>query len=235
MKIHRCLVIDDEALARELIATHLRELPEFDLVGSCATALEAQRFLRTNEVDLLFLDIEMPVLKGTDFLKLLHRPPKVIFTTAYRHYALDGFELDAVDYLLKPITFERFFQATEKYLRQHTASNPVVPSQVTAPLPDFIFLRKDRKQVRIQKGSIDYLESRKDYVHIFHTDQETVVKYTLTKVEQLLGEGFLRIHRSFLVNVDKVTAIGKRDVELGTKELPIGDLYRERVLAYFGV
>ncbi|MEM6395011.1 MAG: response regulator transcription factor [Bacteroidota bacterium] len=235
MKTHRCLVIDDEALARELMATHLGQLPEFELVGSCATALEAQRFLRTHEVELLFLDIEMPVLKGTDFLKGLHHPPKVIFTTAYRHYALDGFDLDAVDYLLKPITFERFFQATEKYLRQSTAVNLAAPKAAVMSSPKFLCLRKDRKQIRLPKEAIDYLESRKDYVHIFHAGQETVVKYTLAKVEQLLGDGFLRIHRSFLINVDKVTAISKRDVELGAKEIPIGDLYRKRVFAHFGV
>lgn len=235
MKKHRCLIVDDEALARDLIEAHLAQLPDFEHVGSCATALEARKFLRANAVDLIFLDIEMPVLKGTDFLKGLFQPPKVVFTTAYRHYALDGFELDAVDYLLKPITFERFFQATEKYLRRLQPTAAPEPKPAESPPQDFIFLPKDRKQIRLQRASIDYAESRKDYVHIYHDDEVTVIKLTLSRLEALLGSGFLRIHRSFLINVEKVTAIGRRDVEMGAKELPIGDFYRESVTAFFGV
>jgi len=224
--IHQCLVVDDEELARELIAGHLEQLPEFNLVCTCASALEARRVLQTRTVDLLFLDIEMPVLKGTDFLKSLLQPPKVIFTTAYRNYALDGFDLNAVDYLLKPITFERFYKATSKYLEQAQAT----PLKVPAPTrSEHIFIRKDRKQIKLLLADIQYVESLKDYIKIV-TDQEAhTIKHRLSTFLELLDDRFLQVHRSFLVNLDRVTAYTKQDVEVGTKEIPIGEMYRQVV------
>lgn len=225
--IHQCLVVDDEDLARELIVRHLEILPEFTLVGTCASALEARQILQAETVDLLFLDIEMPVLKGTDFLKSLLHPPKVIFTTAYRNYAVDGFDLNAVDYLLKPITFERFYQATSKYLEQFQAS------QVEGSAPsrrDHIFIRKDRKQIKLQLSDIQYVESLKDYIKIV-TDYDThTIKHRLTAFLELLDDRFVQVHRSFLVNLDRVTAYTKQDVEIGTNELPIGEFYKEEVM-----
>jgi len=223
---HQCLVVDDEELARELISGHLEQLPEFNLVCTCASALEARRVLQTQTIDLLFLDIEMPVLKGTDFLKSLLHPPKVIFTTAYRNYALDGFELNAVDYLLKPITFERFYKATAKYLEQVQT----LPSKRTEQRPvEHLFIRKDRKQIKLSLAEIQYVESLKDYIKIV-TDREThTIKHRLTAFLDLLDDRFLQVHRSFLVNLDQVTAYTKQDVEIGAKEIPIGELYKDAV------
>lgn len=229
--IHQCLVVDDEDLARELITGHLQQLPEFNLVTTCASALEARQILQTQNVDLLFLDIEMPVLKGTDFLKSLLHPPKVIFTTAYRSYAVDGFDLNAVDYLLKPITFERFYQATSKYLEQFQTNQ----TEISTPTRrHHIFIRKDRKQIKLLLSDIQYVESLKDYIKIV-TDQEThTVKHRLTAFLELLDDRFLQIHRSFIVNLDRVTAYTKQDVEIGAKELPVGEFYKEGVWERLG-
>ncbi|WP_020571340.1 LytR/AlgR family response regulator transcription factor [Neolewinella persica] len=224
---HRCLIIDDEDLARELITSHLEKLPEFTLVGTCASALEARQILQTRTVDLLFLDIEMPVLKGTEFLKSLRHPPKVIFTTAYRNYAIDGFNLNAVDYLLKPITFERFYQSTSKYLEQFQTSRAESP---VSSRRDHIFIRKDRKQIKLELSDIQYVESLKDYIKIVADHETHTIKHRLTAFLELLDDRFLQVHRSFLVNLDRVTAYTKQDIEIGAKELPIGELYKEVVI-----
>ncbi len=230
---YTCLIVDDEELARELIATHLAQLSEFEVVAACASALEARQVLQHRTIDLLFLDIEMPVMKGTDFFKNLLHKPSVIFTTAYRDYALDGFDLNAVDYLLKPITFERLFKATEKFLHQQ----PEAPSATTRPeigrQQDHVFVRKNRKQVKLLFDTILYIESLKDYITIHLTDEKHTVKYSITAFHELLDHRFLRIHRSYIVNVDKITAYTQHDVEIGDREIPIGDHYRQSIQQYF--
>ena len=231
---YTCLIVDDEELARELIATHLAQLTEFEVVTTCASAIEARQVLQQRTIDLLFLDIEMPVMKGTDFFKNLLHKPKVVFTTAYRDYALDGFDLNAVDYLLKPITFERLFKATEKFLNQRQETPPVVAVKPEIKKQsDHIFIRKDRKQVKLFLDTILYVESMKDYITIHLPDDKYTVKYNITAFQGLLDHRFLRVHRSYVVNVDKVTAYTKHDVEVGDKEIPIGDHYRESVRQYF--
>ncbi len=224
---YRCAIIDDEELARELITTHLSHFAEMDLVATCSSAIEARQ-VDFSKIDLLFLDIEMPVLKGTDFFKHLDPKPAVIFTTAYRDYAVDGFNLDAVDFLLKPITFDRFYKAIEKFLKAQATPSPTTESTPNKP-KDFIFIRKDRKQVKLLLADILYIESLKDYVRIHQTDQKHTVKYSLTQFAELLDDRFLRIHRSFIVNIDQVTAYTKRDIEIGQLELPIGLNYRSVV------
>lgn len=229
---YRCLVVDDEELARDLIEGHLAQLDDFELVASCASAIEASKVLQKENIDLLFLDIEMPVLQGTDFFKNLIVKPKVIFTTAYRDYALDGFELNAVDYLLKPITFGRFFKAIEKFL---SIQNAKQPTKVTTEISkdDFIFIREDRKQVKLWFDAILYVESIKDYIRI-HTEEKThMVKYGITAFEALLDGRFLRTHRSYIVNVEKITAYTNNDIEIGKAEIPIGDRYRPGVKRHF--
>lgn len=230
---HKCLIIDDEELARDLIVNHLGQLGEFEIVGICESAIAARKVLLEKKVDLLFLDIEMPVLKGTDFFKNLLHPPSVIFTTAHRDYAIDGFELNAVDYLLKPITFERFFKATEKYLNQKqqpvSASIPHLPEKKET----YIFIRKDRKQVKLFLDTILYIESLKDYIRIHSIDNTHTIKYSITSFLELLDPRFLRIHRSYIVNVDKVTAFTKHDIEIGKMEIPIGERYKEEVRKRF--
>lgn len=229
---YTCLIIDDEELARELIATHLAQLVEFKVVASCASAIEAREILQQKTIDLLFLDIEMPVMKGTDFFKNLLHKPKVIFTTAYRDYALDGFELNAVDYLLKPITFERLFKATEKFLN-HQQKASTADQAEKKKLNDHVFIRKDRKQVKLLFDQVLYIESLKDYIIIHLANDKYTIKYSITAFQTLLDHRFLRVHRSYIVNTDKITAYTKHDMEIGSKEIPIGDHFRQSVWQYF--
>ncbi len=227
--MYRCVIVDDEELARELIQTHLSQLDDFELVASCASAIEASKILQKEVVDLLFLDIEMPVLKGTDFLKSLINKPKVIFITAYRDYALDGFELNAVDYLLKPITFERFFKALEKFKTQHQILiDEADPTQIQTKTA-YVFVTKNRKKVKIIFDHILYIESIKDYIRIHLTDETHIVKFSISAFKKELDDRFIRIHRSYIVNRDKITAYTKHDVEIGKTELPIGENYKKNI------
>lgn len=223
--MYKCVIVDDEELARNLIQNHLSQLNGFEILAVCESAIEASSVLQQNQVDLLFLDIEMPVLKGTDFFNNLINKPKVIFTTAHRDYALDGFELNAVDYLLKPITFGRFFKAVEKFL----ALQPIVKQESDlspSSTSDFIFIRKDRKQVKVFFDDILYVESVKDYIKIHFENEFYMVKYSITAFLKELDSRFLRIHRSFIVNKNKITAYTKYDVEIGEVEIPIGESYK---------
>jgi len=228
MNKYRCLIVDDEPLARELLENHLSQLDDFELMGSCSSAIEASQMIKQNTIDLLFLDIEMPVLKGTDFYKNLLHKPKVIFTTAYRDYALEGFELDAVDYLLKPIVFSRFFNAIQKFLNTQT------PTQIEQPVVDqpaqYILLKKDRKQIRINLDDILYVQGLKDYSEIHLESTTHVVKYTMTRLEEMLGAPFMRIHRSYIVNVQKITAFTHQDVEIHEHEIPISKRHKAELL-----
>lgn len=226
---YKCVIVDDEGLARGLIKNHLAQLDNFELVASCASAIEASKVLKNEKVDLLFLDIEMPVLKGTEFFKNLMHKPKVIFTTAYRDFALDGFELNAIDYLLKPITFARFFKAIEKFLEQ-SQSQVAPPENIAQNRNDSIFVRKDRKQVKIFFDDILYVESVKDYIKIITQDDNHLIKQSLTSFLENLDDRFLRTHRSYLVNLDKITAYTNQDIEIGKFEVPIGDSYKLLVL-----
>ncbi len=227
MKTYRCLVVDDEELARELLTRHLSQLQQFELVATCASAIEASALLQQETVDLLFLDIEMPVLKGTEFYQHLVNKPKVIFTTAYRDYAVDGFELDAVDYLLKPIVFSRFFNAIEKFLATQTSGSMDVAAEVVVTqVPRHVFVRKDRKQVKIMLSDVRYVKSLKDYIEVHTTTTTHTIKSTLTAFADKLNEGFLRTHRSYLVNLEHITAFTSHDVELGSTEIPIGESYK---------
>lgn len=224
----KCLVVDDEALARELIETHLAQVPNFEIVASCSSAIEASEVLRNQQVDLMFLDIEMPVLRGVDFYKSLQQRPRVIFTTAYREFALDGFDLEAVDYLLKPITFARFFQAVERYNNLRAIGAELVEKEPTATRsqPDHIFVNKDRKQVKIQLREILYVQSVKDYIQIHMSSGSHLIKQKISAFENQLNNDFTRIHRSYIVNRNHITAYTKHDVEIGDIEIPIGESYR---------
>lgn len=225
-----CVIVDDEELARRLLANHLSQVQDFNLIASCASAIEANEIIKDNHIDLLFLDIEMPVLTGMDFFKNLSKQPKVIFTTAYRDYAVEGFELDAVDYLLKPITFARFFKAVEKFklLNQQIRSNGVSLDTKNK----FLFVRKDRKQVKVFFSDILYIESLKDYIKIYTTSESHVVKHSLHAFYDLLDDRFIQTHRSYLVNANKLSAYTNKDVEIGSIEIPIGDSFKSKVTAY---
>ncbi len=225
--MYKCVIVDDEELARNLIKNHLDQLIDFQVVAMCESAIEASTVLKQQQIDLLFLDIEMPVLRGTDFFKNLIHKPKVIFTTAYRDYALDGFELNAVDYLLKPITFGRFFKAVEKFREFQNKESALPQAEENANAPEFIFIRKDRKQVKVFYDKILYIESVKDYIKINLKDESHLVKHSITSFHKKLDSRFLRIHRSFVVNKDKVTAYTRQDVEIGKIEVPVGESYKD--------
>lgn len=229
---YKCVIIDDEELARELIETHLKQLDNFELVASCKSAIEASSILKEHQVDLLFLDIEMPVLKGTDFFKNLLNKPKVIFTTAYRNYAIEGFELNAVDYLLKPIVFQRFFKAIEKFLASENTYKTTNKTEKTFINKDFIYIRNERKQVKIKFDDILYIESLKDYIKIHLTDRNYITKYSISAFYRELDNRFLRTHRSYIVNQNKITAYTKNDIEIGDFEIPIGENYKQDVLDF---
>lgn len=227
----RCLIVDDEPLAIKLIEKHLARLDSFVVIGSCNSALKAFEFLSAESVDLLFLDIKMPTISGLDLLKTLKSPPKTILTTAYRDYALEGYDLDVIDYLLKPITFERFFKAIERYSRSQ--SNVNLPTNIPdshQQSPDFILIKSGNKHHKINTRDILYIESLKDYVKVFTNQKVIVSKYKISDLEQdLATHSFVRIHRSFIVNLDQVTAFTPYDVELGEIEIPIGASYKEKV------
>jgi len=230
---YRCLIIDDEKLARRLIENHLMQLDDFELVASCSSAIKASTILQEEAIDLLFLDIEMPVLKGTDFFKNLLHKPKVIFTTAYRDYAVEGFELDAVDYILKPITFHRFFKGIEKFRNLQSPVETVpLGAKNTENNATFIYVRVNRKQVKINFDAILYIESIKDYIKI-HTRKEVhITKHSISSFEKKLDSRFCRVHRSFIVNKDQITAYTKNDIEIEKIEIPIGDNFRKNIAAF---
>ncbi|ASZ12474.1 response regulator transcription factor [Chitinophaga pendula] len=230
MKI-KCLITDDEPLAIALLQNHISQLPTLEVVGTCANALQAAQELRTKQVDLLFLDIKMPQITGIEFLKTLRQPPAVIFTTAYREYALEGYELDIVDYLLKPITFERFFKAVERYYSRFSLTKTQIILPPAIPTEEYIFIKTGNKYNKIPASDICYMESVKDYMVIHRTDGSTfMAKYKISDMEEeVRNKRFLRIHRSFIVNLDRVTAFTLQDVEIAGKELPVGNSYREFV------
>lgn len=230
----KCLIVDDEPLAIELIETHISQMDSFEVVATSHNAIKAFEILKTQTIDLIFLDIQMPMMTGIDFIKTLKNPPKVIITTAYRDYAVEGYELDIVDYLLKPITFERFFRAIEKY-HQLTQKNTVIQKEtVNIKSEDdeaFIYVKSNKKHIKIYLKDLLYVESLKDYIKIFTTDESIiVVKQKISLVEEKLPDAqFLRVHRSFLVNKKYISAFTANDLEINNTEIPIGISYKQKV------
>src|SRR5215471_4097293 len=228
----RCLVIDDEPPAREMLKQHIASTEMLELAGVCSNAIEAISFLKENHVDLLFLDIQMPQLLGTSFIRTLKSPPKVIFTTAYRKYAVEGFELDAVDYILKPISFERFLKAVNKVLQTSltTSQLPVSGKENHAEPNLFLYFRVDRKMVKIFLNDILFIEGLKDYVKIYTTTKTIVTKHVLSSLQEMLpSDEFLRIHRSFIVAINKIDSYNADIIEIAKHELPIGRLFKHDV------
>ena len=223
--IWKCLLVDDEPPALRVLEKYIENVEQLEVAGTCINAFQAIDFLQKHSADIIFLDINMPKLNGISFIKTLQHPPKVIFTTAYKEHAADAFELDAVDYLLKPISFERFLRAVNKVIHNNKSAAP------SAKLPDnnqrFLYFRADRKMVKIFLEEIVYVESLKDYVKIYRQDgKPLVVKQSISTLEEILPQNlFVRIHRSFIVAINKITAFTNHDVEIGSTEIPIGRLY----------
>ncbi len=227
MKI-RCLIVDDEPPALEVLRAHIGSTPMLEVVGECRSAMAAFEFLQRQPVDLLFLDIQMPRLLGTELVKALTHPPKIIFTTAHREYAMEGFDLNAVDFLLKPISFDRFLKAVQKAVPHETRA-PRMEESLPAS-PRFLYFRADRKMVKVIVDDIHYVESLKDYVKIFHGTHPLITKQTIMAVEEMLPEEeFIRVHRSFIVALRKISSFNQHAVFIGGNEIPIGPLYRSEV------
>ncbi|NMH89080.1 LytR/AlgR family response regulator transcription factor [Flavivirga algicola] len=228
----QCLIIDDEPLACTLIADYISKIPQLEVLAICHNALEAFETLKNKQVDLLFLDIQMPTLTGIDFLKSLSNPPKVIFTTAYREYAIESYELEVLDYLLKPIPFERFFKAVDKYFKSVCSIDAqVFPSKsvLVETFPDYIQINMNKKHHRVLFEDIIYAESLKDYVRVHTQNTSITTKEKISDFENKLPAFFIRTHRSYIVNAKKITAFTSQDVELGDREIPIGISYKQQV------
>jgi DNA-binding LytR/AlgR family response regulator len=235
MNKFRCLLVDDEPPALEILRTYITGMPLLEITGECSHALAAFEFLRQHPVDLVFLDVQMPRLLGTDLLKTLSNPPKVIFTTAYRDYAVEGFELGAVDYLLKPYSFDRFLRAVHKVLDLEQQNQSSTKESVITQTDRFLYVRADRKMVKVMVDEILYVESLKDYVRIFLKDQQIITKQTITALEEMLPENdFVRIHRSFIVALKKIDSYNQHAVFLRKKELPVGPLYKLEIMKRLG-
>ncbi len=228
----KCLIIDDEPLAIEVIKVHLAQLSELRLIATFSNPVAALDTIKTESIDLIFLDIEMPLLSGIDFIKTIPNVPKVIFTTAYRNYAIESYELNVVDYLLKPISFSRFFKAINKY--KTMVQLPISTMEQTGEvlINDHIYVNANKKFIKVEFDEVLYVESLKDYVRIHLLDKTVVTKDAISNFETKLSSQFLRIHRSFIVNTKRVTAFTKVDVEIGDTELPIGTSYKENVMLF---
>jgi two-component system, LytTR family, response regulator len=223
----KCMIVDDEPLARDIIKSHIGATRGLTMVKSCINAAEAYEGLQQHEIDLMFLDIRMPVITGTDFLRSLRKPPLVVFTTAYHDYAVEGFDLNSVDYLLKPVTYDRFHQAIEKAKDRLKISG----DQATQPAPDYIFIKQDFKLIKVNFDDIRYIEAQKDFSTIFLTDKKLLAGMHLKMFEAILPDHlFVRIHRSFIINLSKVTSLTGNILELGKSQVPIGSNYKENLL-----
>jgi DNA-binding LytR/AlgR family response regulator len=229
----RCLIIDDESPARDVLKQHIAGVEALELLGDCPNAVEAIFFLQRHSADLLFLDIQMPHISGTSFIRTLKNPPKVIFTTAYRKFAVEGFELNAVDYLVKPIGFERFLQAVNKVLEINLFVGGNM-NHSTESIPEsshpFLYFRVDRKMVKIFLEDIMFIESLKDYIKVVTTGKTIVTKQPISSLEEMLPKDvFLRIHRSYIIAVNKINSFNAESVEIGKTELPIGRSFKHEV------
>lgn len=224
-----CLIVDDEPLAIKVIASYVERTPELYLKSTCKSAFEALDIIRNEPVDLVFLDIQMPGLTGMEMIRSMKNPPAFIFTTAHREYAVEAYDVDAIDYLLKPVSFHRYLQAVNKYLdylKSHETDPAVSKEKKT------LHLRADRKTYRIDTGKILFIEGLKDYVRVFiEGDKPLITKERMSDMEdQLVDSGFIRIHKSYLVPVEKITSFSSESVHVSDHEIPIGRTYKDGVL-----
>lgn len=227
----RCLIVDDEQFARALIASHLSKIEGYEVVGECRSALDAGTLLRDASVDLVFLDIQMPEVSGLEFIKTLKRPPAVIFTTAFREFAAEAFEIDAIDYLVKPISLERFLMAINKYIDRIPDNSKETANESIQSRINFLYFKSDRKTIKLSTHDIQYIESLDDYVKIHAMDKVWITRENITSLEETLpSPDFIRIHRSFIVNSQYVTAYSGESVFLGKLELPFGRAFKRSAL-----
>jgi DNA-binding LytR/AlgR family response regulator len=221
------MLIDDEPIARRVIRNHLAQVEGFAVAGECASALACFSLLQQVQPDLLFLDIQMPQLNGLDFLRSLQHRPKVIIVSAHREYALEGFELDVIDYLLKPVSFERFLKALDKYRQRQSAGSQKIAVEAET---GHLFIRADRKTVKLILSEVYYIESMSDYIKIYTCTGMVMTKEKISTIEGRLPSHFLRIHRSFIFNTHHLQAYTHESIEVAGKQLPISRSFRQEVL-----
>jgi len=223
-----CLIVEDEHLASEVLQDYIQQMPGLKLMGVCENVFTANEELHRSKIDLIFLDINLPRISGLDFLKTIGNKYHVILTTAYHQYALDAFDLNVVDYLLKPIEFKRFLQAVNKVYEKTRSVEPV--HKPDSNERKFYFFNTDKKNIKVYSDEIIFIESLKDYVRIHTGDKQVVTKFQIGELEKYLAdEKFVRIHKSFIVNADKVTAFNAIQIEVGSNILPLGRTYKELV------
>lgn len=231
MQKFNCLIVEDEPLAAEVLEDYINQVPFLQLVAKCNDAIYALETLQKEKIDLIFLDIHLPRIKGIDFIKTLSNSPKIIITSAYQEYALQGYELNVVDYLLKPIEFSRFLMAVNK-LKHLNEIDQVNNATSIASERAYLFFNVSKKKVKMFLDEILYIESLKEYVRIISRDKAILTKFQLGEIEDLLEKNnFLRIHRSFIVAKNKIDAFSATDVEINGKQIPIGRSYKELVIA----
>jgi DNA-binding LytR/AlgR family response regulator len=236
----KCLIVDDESMARKLLEENVRQLPFLELVGMCKNPFEAMQVLQEKQVDLMFLDIQMPGMLGTKFLQSLREKPMVIFVTAYANYAVESYDLDVIDYLMKPVSMERFTKAAFKALEEKQKLNALLSPSVSTPIsekeeetPDYFFVNVEYALVKITISDISHVESMKDYVKIFLTTapKPILTKSTLKAIEEKLpSKNFMRVHKSFIVNIDKIESIRSQNIAIGTHHVPVSDVHLEGLM-----
>lgn len=235
MKV-RCLIVDDESPATELLASYVIRIEDFEVIGVCHNALDAFTFLQKNPVDLVFLDIQMPRMSGLELVRSLPEKPAVIFTTAYREYGVDGFELDALDYLVKPITFDRFLKAIAKFNQQVSFKKGIDQTHENNAFDKaYMYFKVNRDLVKIYLKNIIYIESIRDYIKVITENQSIISYQRIGYMEEKLPENkFLRIHKSYIVSLDKINSFSNDCVNIGNFSLPVGRSYKQKFLQHVG-
>ncbi len=224
----RCIVVDDEPLALDILIDYIAKVPFLQLVKATTSAFEALAEVQDGKADLVFLDVQMPELTGIQFLKIINGKCDVILTTAYPQYALDGYELDVVDYLLKPIAFDRFYKAVQKVQNEKSQAKPPHEQLQAQNTHDFIFVKTEHKIQKIYLDDILYIEGLKDYISIFTSTERIITLQNMKKMEDVLPAGrFIRVHKSYILALDKIESIERSRILIGDKVIPIGDTYRD--------
>jgi len=233
MKKYSCIIVEDEPIAAEVLEDYISQIPFLELKGTCSDAIYAMEKLQKENIDLIFLDIHLPKLKGFDFIKTLKNPPSIIITSAYEEYALKGYELNVTDYLLKPIEFNRFLMAVNKLNRKEPNEKPAGVSHVIDK--EHLFFNVSKKLVKIYLDDILYIESLREYIRITTKEKNILTKMQLGEIEEMLPKNsFLRVHRSFIVSKPKIDAFSPAKIEINGKILPIGRNYKELVISNMG-
>lgn len=223
---YRCIIVDDEQTARNILKRYVNDIPFLQLEGEFKNAIEALEYIRKNPIDLMFLDIEMPKLSGINLAKIVENEVKVIFTTAHREFAIDGFELNAVDYLLKPISFDRFLKATHRITEQSKALNQ-------DSINSYFYVKVNKQMIKIEFSNLLYIEGLSNYIKIFTADQSYVVYDKLSSLSnELPSNSFMRIHKSYIVNTKKINLYTREYVEIRKKQIPIGSTYKTALLSF---